>query len=309
MAAPAPAAGPFADPVVVVTIDGVRWQEIFDGTEPARSHAPHVAASDLLPNLYALGTERGAFVGAPGRGSVEASGPFHVSLPGYTEIFGGRGRHDCASNDCARTTRPTWLDEASARGAKVAAFAAWTKVDLALTAEPGAFPVFCGPPSRQERLANPDALRSDEATARAALAYLQTERPDVLYLGLGDTDEYAHANDYPAYLRALRQADAVLGRLRAILARDERGGRTHVFVTADHGRAADFRNHGAQAESGRTWMVVSGPRITARGFVSSAEMRHLADLAPTARMLLGLDAPTSTRAHIDGDGAVLAELF
>ena len=167
---PSPPSPPLPpDPVVLVTLDGVRWQEIFEGTEPSRSHEPRVAARDLLPHLYKLGTERGAFVGAPGYGRVEASGPFHVSLPGYTEIFGGRAHHACADNECARTEVPTLLDEASAHG-KVAAFAAWTKIDRAVTADPGAFLVSCGPSSRRARQLDPDALRSDGDTANAALA-------------------------------------------------------------------------------------------------------------------------------------------
>jgi hypothetical protein len=35
-----------ADPAALVTLDGVRRQEIFEGTEPARSHAPRIAAPD-----------------------------------------------------------------------------------------------------------------------------------------------------------------------------------------------------------------------------------------------------------------------
>lgn len=41
--------------------------------------------------------------------------------------------------------------------------------------------------------------------------YLRQVEPSFLFLGLGDTDEYAHRNDYRGYLRALGHADHVVG--------------------------------------------------------------------------------------------------
>src|SRR6185369_2927749 len=99
----------------------------------------------------------------------------------------------------------------------------------------------------------------------------------------------AHRGDYPRYLTAIREADEALGRLMAILDRSgERGKNTHIIVTADHGRARDFRNHGKMPEAARVWMVASGPRIAARGTVRSGRERRLADVAPTVRLVLGL---------------------
>src|SRR4051794_17488943 len=37
-------------PVVLVTVDGARWQEIFDGTDPSLSHAPFRPSRELVPN-------------------------------------------------------------------------------------------------------------------------------------------------------------------------------------------------------------------------------------------------------------------
>ncbi len=103
-------------PVVIITIDGVRWQEMFGGSD-----------------LHALGMRRGAFLGAPGRGTIAASGPNYVSQPGYEEILGGRAPR-CTDNKCGRTALPSLLDEARAAGAKVAAFASWERIDLETTA-------------------------------------------------------------------------------------------------------------------------------------------------------------------------------
>ena len=98
-------------PVILVVLDGVRWQEIFGGIDSrlAATHhsGPVVGARSLLPSLYAALDARGAAVGAPGYGVIAASGPNFVSLPGYTEIFGGHPPAECQDNDCAGASGPT----------------------------------------------------------------------------------------------------------------------------------------------------------------------------------------------------------
>ena len=293
-------------PIVIVAIDGVRWQEVFQGSERGRAGSPPVAAGSIFKNLHALGLQRGGFIGAPGSGTMTASGPNYVSLPGYTELLGGRAT-PCNDNECSRTTLPSLLDEARAVGAKVAAFASWEKLDLAATANPGAFLSSCG--RRGDAAIDPwpgyGDYRPDRLTAAAALEYYEAELPDVFFLGLGDPDEYAHRGDYPGYLASLRRADEILGRLLGLLDRlGERGRSTHVVVTTDHGRANDFRNHGGMPEAARVWMAAAGPRFVARGAVSSPRGRRLADIAPTLRVVLGLPPDTSERS-----GVPISELF
>jgi hypothetical protein len=297
---------------VIVTLDGARWQEIFDGTDPERTtgaqpHA-HESAAEIMPNLDRLARTRGALVGAPGRGSIAASGPAYVSLPGYTEIMTGRPPTACQSNDCPRTTLPTLLDQAARAGARVAAFASWERLDRAVTSSPGRFYVSCGRhgDTRVDPYPGYGDFRPDALTADAALRYLAEEHPDVLFLGLGEPDEYAHRGDYEGYVSSLAHADAVLGRLFDELdAMGKAGADTSVLVTADHGRAKDFRNHGGGApESARVWLFAAGPYVTARGRVPSDGERRLADLAPTLRLMLGLTADPSPSA-----GRPLAELF
>jgi hypothetical protein len=308
---PEPEVGPTNEtgraPVVVVTLDGVRWQEVFDGSDPRWSDRA-IAARALMPNLHRLATERGSAVGAPGYGRISASGPHFVSLPGYMEILGGRSAVDCKDNDCPQTAVPTLFDDAARSGAKVAGFSSWERTARALTASPGLFPLSCGragnpaiDPSPGEGDYRPDAL-----TADLALSYAEREAPDVLFLGLGDTDEYAHHRDYAGYLRAIQFADSVIGRLVALMDRKgDWGRRATIFVTADHGRSKDFDGHGAFApESARVWLVAAGAAIRARGPVASPTDRRLADIAPTIRPIVGLGPSPRNRS-----GEPLAELF
>jgi hypothetical protein len=75
--------------VVLLAIDGVRWQEIFGGVdhELAARHrialGERLGAKALMPNLHALVDDGGVLLGGPDSGTeVFASGPAFVSLPG-----------------------------------------------------------------------------------------------------------------------------------------------------------------------------------------------------------------------------------
>jgi hypothetical protein len=304
---------PLRDPVVFVVVDGVRWQELFQGFDPvlaAGTTTPRLDAEALTPRLHAIIRERGAALGAPGRGSIAASGPRFVSLPSYREIFSGQASMDCLDNGCAPIERTTLVDELRDRGGRASVFSSWPTIAHAVARRgEGIFvSTGLGPTDGEvDSFPGDGGFRPDRLTARAALQHLEQAQPDFLFLGLGEPDEYAHRGDYAGYVTSVQAADRTIGDLEAALARmGERGRRTHVFVTTDHGRAKTFREHGgAYPESAAVWLVAWGPSFGARGSLVSAERRHLSDLTPTARVVLGLPAaPRGT-----GSGAVLAELF
>jgi arylsulfatase A-like enzyme len=206
-------------------------------------------------------------------------------------------------------------------------FSSWDRIERVASADTADLVLSTG----RTRVSNEPALRDDEATsallnegraaaafpgkagfrpdrftAALALRYLETRRPRLMFLGLGEPDEYAHRGDYPGYLAALRAADRTLGELFEALDRmGPRGQRTTVFVTADHGRARDYRFHGRRfPESARVWLLAAGGDVTARGLVRSERSHRLADLAPTLRVVLGLPPDEAPAA-----GAPIEELF
>jgi Metalloenzyme superfamily len=306
--------------VVLVVLDGARWQDVFTGADPRLAAAAGVgalSAPELMPNLHAAIAERGAALGAPGCGEpVTASGPNFVSLPGYTEIFTGRRVHGCADNECPRASAPTIADEVRSLGtgpSDVAVFASWGRVARAATSDPARIVLSAG----RTRVWGEDALagdgvardllevgaradpspgtgdfRPDRFTAALALRYLEVKHPRFLFMGLGEPDEYAHQGDYARYLRSLHAADETIGQLFATVERmGARGHRTSVWITADHGRARDYRFHGRQfPESARVWVVAVGDDVRARGLAVASRAHRLADVAPTIRLLFGLPA-------------------
>lgn len=306
--------------VVLVVLDGVRWQEVFGGADRALSRQHGVklgtwaSARVLMPNLQHMIDTEGMAIGAPGHGEeITTGGSQRISLPSYREIFTGRSDPLCQSNDCAQPLGRTVADDVYDTGGPgdVAVVSSWSNIARAASADSSRFVLTTGRKvvglgdvlrsdpvtaslldagARASAFPGEGEYRPDSITARIALRYLSTARPRFLFVGLGDCDEYGHRNDYRGYLTALHAADAFFGELESTLeAMGARGRHTTVLVTADHGRARDFRDHGVgHPESGRVWLVASGADVRGRGLVAASRRHTLSDIAPTVRALLGI---------------------
>jgi len=302
--------------VVLITLDGVRAEDVFNGADPSLKPGAKVGQYEnpeaLMPRTYGLVKTRGVALGAdrPGCGTVRTANGANVSLPGYLEIFTGR-KTRCRDNACAPTDQSTVLDEVADAGLfPVASIGSWQVLDHAVASGksnvlvaagarrwPGARPVMGGhleelvvAGERSEPYPGHLGYRPDVYTAAIALEYLRTQVPTVLHVGLGDTDEYAHQNQYRAYLDSLAEADRFIGKVAETLdSMGDIGARTTVIITTDHGRNADFQHHGsASASSARTFMIAFGGRVPVQGVACSKRDVTLADIAPTVREVLGL---------------------
>jgi hypothetical protein len=279
--------------VVIVTLDGTRWQDVY---------GPEV----LMPTLHRWMTTEGVAIGAPGHGEIWASGPHFISMPGYTEILTGRPSA-CQSNDCDTIRSATILDEVLDGGDDAFVAASWERIARVASRDPARLEMTAGRTTNtrvdafdtrlmdEAKDTSPwpgvDDYRRDELTMRVALSAFDKHVPKLSFVSLGDPDEHAHHGDRERYLASLRAADAFLADLEKRI--DDR---TVVFVTADHGRSNGFRDHGGGwHESGRVWLGVRAPCIAARGYVDSPSQR-LADVAPTIRCLLGQRADDSANA-------------
>lgn len=328
----APASSPGAGhTVVLVALDGVRWEDVYLGVARDLAlaqgmHETEILGSDaLIPNLRAL-MKSGAALGVPGYGpGIFASGPNFLSVPGYVEMMTGLRPTGCTTNGCRQVVIPTIADDFAREPGmdprNVAVIGSWEGLERAAASDESKLTISIGRTRGDTRRnlcyddtscalleAGEDAgpepghgnYRRDRETSAIGLHYLRTHRPRFVFLGLGDTDEFAHKDDYRGYLSALVRADRVIGEVAAILRQYENEGRkTTLIVTTDHGRSSDFSGHGEYApESARVWLVAHGHGIRATGPVFDPHVRHLADVAATIRMLGGVGRALDTSAPL-----------
>ena len=141
----------------------------------------------------------------------------------------------------------------------------------------------------------------DAFVFRAALRSLEDNHPRVLYVALGDTDEWAHAGRYDRYLEALHRCDGWLRELwQTIESLPGYRGRTSLIVTTDHGRGDTAetwtRHDGETPGSEQSWVAVLGPGVAGVGERREHPAATLSQVAATVSALAGQDYAAATPA-------------
>jgi hypothetical protein len=323
--------------VVVVMIDGMRWEEIFRGADPklidtlgpaalgdakqrtAKAkqlywrESPTDRRAALMPFLWSVVAQQGQIFGNRDLGSdSHVTNGLNFSYPGYSETLTGFADPRVHSNDNIPNPNKTvfeWLNEKPEFHGQVAAFGAWEVFQGIFNQQRCGFPVNAGyepftaiPATPQLALLN--ALKAetvriwpDEAfdpmPFHTAIEDLKVAQPRVLFIGLGETDDWAHAGAYPAYLDAAHLADQYVGELWDLLQSLPRyRGKTTLVVLPDHGRGvgAQWTSHGQDIpESSQTWMAWIGPDTPALGERKDAPTVTESEVGATLAALLGQD--------------------
>lgn len=323
---------PVAFNVLIVTFDGLRWQELFGGMqrelltkdgggvrEPEGLETRFGGATaearreKLLPFFWTVVAREGQVFGDETRGSAaRVTNGLRFSYPGYNELLSGFPDPRVDSNNKIHNPNVTvleWLQRSHPSFAgRVAAFASWELLPWILN-QPrsgipsnGDGPPVTKPETERERLLNAFAAelppywgstRFDAPTGFGALEYLRRHKPRVLYVMLGETDEWAHGRRYDLYLDAALRNDRFVRQLwETAQSLPEYAGRTALVLATDHGRgetAADWTDHGREVPAAeRIWMAVMGPGVPSRG-VRDGVPTTQSQVAATIAALLGLD--------------------
>src|SRR5262249_29834163 len=137
--------------IILIVLDGVRWQEVFQGVDtgiaaPRGIYNPTwETGAGLMPNLHKM-IARGVALGAPDGTEIAASGPNYISLPGYMEIFAGYAG-GCDNNNCPRPPARTIMDdvrEAVGITQDVAVISSWPNIEHAAAQSPARIVQSCG---------------------------------------------------------------------------------------------------------------------------------------------------------------------
>jgi len=279
--------------VLLVTLDGVRWQDFFD--VPGETFADD-AERPLFAFFWQRLAPRGIALGDASRNSsVRAAGARAASLPSYQAMLAG-ATQPCDDNECGAIGVETFLESIARRlslpDGQVAVFASWRALRNSVARDPSALWIDVGEPD-PERDAPWDDSRWDEETFARATAYLERERPRLFYLALGDADKWAHENDEARYKSSLRRYDGFLERLAALLESLGPDFRDHttLILTSDHGRGDGWlwRWHQPFDSAQQVFLAAVGPYTRPGGRAENGPPHSLADLRPTIELLFGLE--------------------
>lgn len=254
--------------LILVTMDGTRWQEVFRGPDKALVAEPKAthpywrdmveqawpSAAALMPFLHGLPGQGGVLHGNRDAGEcVRLTNPMWFSYPGYNEMLTGRADPAITTNDKAWNRNITfleWLNRKPGYAGKVRVYATWDVFPYIVNTRRSGVPVNPG-------LAAGHSFET--ATMRLAQDALESAKDlRVLYVALGDPDTFAHTGDYAQYLAAMNRDDDFIAALwRKAQADPAWRGRTTLIVTTDHGRGS--RPGGAWTEHGSAAAVRLAP--------------------------------------------------
>jgi hypothetical protein len=323
--------------VIVVMMDGLRWQEVFHGADaellktlgPEALGAPQERAASaekhygrktaeerrqaLMPFLWSEVAAKGQIFGNRELGSEsQVINGLNFSYPGYSETLTGFADPRVHSNDNIPNPNVTvfeWLNRRPEFAGKVAAFGAWdvfngifNKDRCGFVVNAGYDPLTAMPETPEVKLLNrlkAETVRIwpdepfDPLPYHTAIEYLKVKKPRLLFIGLGETDDWAHFGTYPEYLNAAHLGDSYLRELWELLqSMPEYRGKTTLIALPDHGRGvgAQWTSHGESIpESKQTWMAFIGPDTPALGERKQAARVTESQVAATLAALLGED--------------------
>ncbi|MDR0793506.1 MAG: alkaline phosphatase family protein [Chitinophagaceae bacterium] len=315
--------------IIIVTLDGMRWQEVFGGVDsaimnnPEYTHETEDVKKDfwrndvserrklLFPFLWTTVLEQGQLYGNRNNGSfVNVANPYKFSYPGYNEIF--TGYPDTAVNSNEKIPNKNinvleFINKQKGYEGKVAAFSTWdvppyflNKFRNGLYVNADQDSIAFGGNAKllndiQKLSMKPNGERLDILTYISAREYLKQHKPKVLYISFDETDEFAHKGNYDYYLAAAYAEDGMIADIwHTVQSMPEYRNKTTLLVTCDHGRGdkikKEWRNHGDDVEdAGQIWMAIIGPDVKAKGEVPTSEPIFQAQIAATIAKFLGFD--------------------
>ena len=318
--------------VILVTMDGLRWQELFGGAdlrlmnkEDGKVDNPKLTKQRfwhedplerrklLMPFFWNQLAKHGQVFGAPEQDSqVAVENSHHFSYPGYNELLTGFADKKIDSNAKVHNKNVTvleWINRKPEFSGRVAAFCSWDVFPFIINDERSGIPVNAGwmplehfEDETTENTYNEmssslprywQSVRYDAFTFRGALEYMKTKKPRLLFVALGETDDWAHAGRYDLYLESARQNDEFISQLwRYAQTTEGYRGKTAMVIATDHGRGdgrESWKSHGADIPGcGRIWLAVIGPNVAGIGLREKTSSTQ-GQVASTVAMLLGED--------------------
>jgi hypothetical protein len=338
--------------VVLIVSDGLRWQEIFTGADPTLLDEEHGGIWDkpqdlkrefwrddvnerrkaLFPFLWTTIATHGQIFGNQTKGSIaRVTNGFAFSYPGYNEMLTGHPDPRVNSNEFGPNPNISvyeWLNSLPELHGHVEVYATWATFKDIFNVSRSHLPLHVGwdapypvPAGPREQLLNElyeTATRLDYEDVSNSfmqvplLDGVRKDKPRVLFVGYGETDNWGHAGRYDLLLHSAHLFDHFVEQLWKLLqSLPEYRDSTTILLTADHGRGSgltEWKEHGVEQKgSENIWLAVLGPDTAPLGERSNTPEIHQAQIAATVAAFLGKDYRTAVPAAAAPIAEVLAK--
>jgi hypothetical protein len=261
--------------IIFVTLDGLRWQEVFTGADSSLllgnknahgdinalktafwSDTTEIRREKLMPFLWGEVVKKGQLYGNRQlNNNVNLVNKYWFSYPGYSELFTGFADDSVNSNKKKINPNVTIFEMANQTPAfknKVAVFGSWDLFPYIVSQKRSGVFINAGNQPATGKITSNELLlndltrqmapftegvRWDILTFHYAFDYLKNHKPRLLFIGFDETDDYAHMDMYDRYLMTAYQSDMVIGELwQWVQSQPEYKDQTTLIITCDHGR-------------------------------------------------------------------------
>jgi hypothetical protein len=317
--------------LIIFLMDGYRWRELYRGADSSiifdntfnhtdsawtveKYWDPNMAERrrKLMPFVWETFASQGQMYGDRDLGNlVNVKNTYWFSYPGRSEAFTGYFDSAVNSNeypDNPNTNVLEFINDQPDFHGKLAVFSSWDAVARILNRNRNGIMVnIYGEDVKGSNLTDvqkaanqwqhllPDLFgkgeRMDGATYAMAKPYLLANHPRILYIDLGDNDDFGHAGEYGDYLDAAHYADAMFRDLWTTIQQDPfYKDKTDIIVFPDHGRGIGpkWTSHGSEVPySDETYLLAMGPGIAPKGLIKTPGQIYQQQYAQTIAALLG----------------------
>jgi len=324
--------------IFIITIDGFRWQEVFNGADPAiinnaafvkdtslmrqlyMDTDPLIRRQKLMPFFWNVIAQKGQLYGNRlFNNKVNVKNLYKVSYPGYNEILTGYTDPQIIINLPRNNNNVNileYLNNKEEYHEKVVAFSSWYIFPYILNKERSGLKINSGYEKMedenadttfqlinrvQENIEEKSHTRYDQLTYLNAREYIEQHHPRVVFIGLGETDEFAHQGQYDMYLQQATAIDKMIADLwYYVQTHSFYKDKTTFIITTDHGRGSKPSSWSAHhlfiRGSAQTWLAMIGPDISPAGEIKNEQQIYEKQLPTTIAMFLGQKFETAHRA-------------
>lgn len=281
--------------VVMIMLDGYRWQELYGGADYRLINSRFVTDSDsvfnkyyringterrrlLMPFLWSVVSKCGSMAGNRWKGNeMQVANHIWKSYAGYNETLCG-----CTDDEFIYDNRKKYnrnvsilevLNHTERYRDSISVVTSWDVFPYIFNRKRSGLDV-----DYKSKDMVSAQVRSDEVTFKKAMTKLK-RHPKMLFVSFCETDYYGHVGKYDKYLESAHRSDDYIRQIWEYCQHSPYyKDKTTFIITTDHGRGdsyehpEEWREHGHNIKgSDETWMIAFGNLVQMNGEMEDGE--------------------------------------